>query len=84
MEMEAEQEKTEAAPAVQIKSVDQYFKDQGVEISIPEGVKKEQQTQRKKMLNIPAEYQKKIELKKKGYPKKKLNDKDEREFPALQ
>jgi hypothetical protein len=35
------------------------------------------------MLNIPAEYQKKIELKKKGYPKKKLNDKDEREFPAL-
>lgn len=82
-EMEKEQETVESAPAVQIKSVNQYFKDQGVEISIPEGVKKEQQSQRKRVLNIPAEFQKKIDLKKKGYPKKKLNDKDDKEFPAL-
>lgn len=64
--------------------MDQYFKSQGVEVNIPEKVISQEGVQRKRILTIPEDYHKKLENRKKGYPKnKKLNDKDEKEFPVL-
>ena len=53
-------------------------------VEIPEKVLAQEGTQRKKMLTIPEDYHKKLENRKKGYPKnKRLNEKDEKEFPVL-
>jgi hypothetical protein len=44
-----------------------------------------EQNNKKRTLIIPEEYQKRIDNKKKGYPKnKKLNERDNTEFPKLE